>query len=100
MKRIAIKDDYWFNIEKARKYEEGTFFDGRNSISRATGNQWNHQALYFTDKGNWVLNGWSQTDGTVETWALIDAEAATCWLIRNGLEVPELLAPILDDLER
>jgi hypothetical protein len=74
----------WFDADTATKFEEDTYWDGRNRISKATGSQWNHEALYRTKGGRWVLNRWSQWQGSRETWEFLDDDAAREWLISQN----------------
>lgn len=74
----------WFDDEKAIRFPESSVHDGNNYISRATGSQWEHQQLFFTKSGNWVLNHWSNCQGTTETYERIDEAAAIRWLICQG----------------
>jgi hypothetical protein len=88
MTRIALTDDSgrWFDSKKAEKIDEGTYWNGSNHISHATGSQWEHEALYRTKGGVWILNHWSQYQGTRETYKEISNEEAASWLIKNGHE--------------
>ena len=88
MKRQAIDEGGWFDVESATKHSESTHHDGRNFLSDATGSQWEHEALYCTRKGVYVLNHWSAYQGAGETWTLLDAAAAAAWLVRNGHDIP------------
>ena len=83
MKRIALEDGGWFNEESAVKFSEDTYWNGNNYISVATGSQWDHEALYYTKSGNWVLNSWSQYQGSRETYEKISESAAIDWLVKN-----------------
>ena len=83
MQRQPI-DGGWFDIDAATCYEEGTEWDGRNQISRATGDQWEHEELYLTRRGVYVLHHWSQWQGSRDTWSRLDAEDAAQWLAANG----------------
>ena len=67
----------WFDLELA------TSWDGNNNISLATGSQWDHERLYRTKGGRWVLNWWSQWEGRKETYRFIDPDTAQAWLIEN-----------------
>ena len=69
MKRVVITDGSgaWFDKDKAIEFDEDSWHDGRNFISRATGSQWEHQALYFTKSGVWILHNWSQYQGSRES---------------------------------
>ena len=69
MARLTLTDSpRWFNDSTATKFDEDSRWDGNNHISRATGSQWDHQALYYTASGRWILNSWSQWQGTEDTY--------------------------------
>lgn len=65
MKRINLTDTQgrnlpnWFNVDYATEYKEATFHDGRNWISKATGMQFEHECLYKTIGGKYILNRYS-----------------------------------------
>lgn len=88
MKRIALTDGTgrWFNEETAERFKEDTYHDGRNWISKATGSQWEHQCLYRTKGGRFILNCWSQYQGSTESYREIDNEEAAIWFSRNGYD--------------
>lgn len=94
MTRIALTDGSgaWFNSESAILFKEDTRFDGRNQISVPTGSQWEHQWLYYTKSGKWVLNEFSNYQGSLESYAQISEDEAVTWLIQNGYSTT-------DDLE-
>lgn len=83
MKRIALEDGGWFNEASAVKFGEATYWNGNNHISTATGSQWEHEALFYTKSGSWVLNEWSQRQGSRETYEKISEARAIAWLIKN-----------------
>ena len=83
MNRIALEDGGWFNKSSSIKFCEDTYWNGNNHISVATGGQWSHEALYYTKGGNWVLNRWSQWQGSRETYEKINESAAIDWLVKN-----------------
>ena len=89
MTRIAITKNgepqgTWFNPDAAiLKVKEETYHDGSNWISKATNSQWEHEALYYTKSGRFVLNHWSQWQGSRETYEEITAEDAAFWIIQN-----------------
>jgi hypothetical protein len=86
MARIALNDGRWFETGKAERFDETTWHDGNNHISHATGSQWDHEALWRTAGGKWVLNSWSQWQGSRETYVEISNEDAARWLVKNDLE--------------
>jgi hypothetical protein len=91
MNRVNLGDGRWFSSDAATRYEEGRRWDGQNHISLATRSQWDHEALWRTKSGAWVLHWWSQWQGSQDTWEIIDADKAARWLIRNGRDLPEEL---------
>ena len=86
MKRQAMTDGNgnWFNIESADCFNEDSNWNGSNNISLATGSQWGHEALYRTVGGKWVLNSWSNWQGVLETWEIVNNEFAAKWLVTNN----------------
>ena len=84
--RQVLEDGRYFDTTKAEKWEETRTFDGRNHVSDATGSQWEHERLYRTAGGKWVLYHWSQWQGSHETWTEIPNEDAARWLVRCGYD--------------
>ena len=85
MSRTPLTDDSgsWFDSRKSTKFGEGSRWDGSNHISLATGSQWDHQALWRTRSGRWILQDWSQRQGSAETFEEITDKDAAKWLIKN-----------------
>jgi len=73
----------WFDKDEAKEFCESTRFNGSNRISIATGSQWEHQSLYQTKKGVWILHSWSQQQGVSEEINRISEQLAFVWLIKN-----------------
>lgn len=82
MARQAV-DGKWFDTNSAKQFEEDTYFDGHNFISKATGSQWDHETLWKTAKGSWVKQSWSQRQSDRETWEFIEEQEVAQWLIQN-----------------
>jgi len=101
MKRIALTDGSgrWFNEEKAESWNESTWWDGSNHVSHVTGSQWEHERLYRTASGRWVLNSWSQWQGSKECYEAIDDDAAAKWLVQNDHEPHRVVAEQFAALE-
>jgi hypothetical protein len=70
----------WFNVEAAVLFREKTRWNGNNHISVNTGSEWNHQDLYYTKSGRWVLESSSPC---LETLHEIDESRAIKWLCFN-----------------
>lgn len=85
MSRITLTDGSgrYFDDSSAVKFDEQTRFDGRNHISVPTGSQWEHEALYYTKSGRWVLNSWSQWQGGPNDYAEVGEAEAIRWLSAN-----------------
>lgn len=88
MARVNIFNEFrelvgWFDSKKAERFEEATEWDGSNHISIATGSQWDHEALYRTVGGRWVLHRWSQWQGRPETYRFLTDQEAQTWLLAN-----------------
>lgn len=99
MDRTALQDGGWFDKDTAEKFEEGDRFDGSNRVSLATGSEWDHENLYRTRSGRWVLNIWSQRQGSTESYREISQPEAVDWLVRNEHEVPDSLAKVAETTE-
>lgn len=84
--RVPLTDGSgaWFDTESALLFKEATWWDGHNHISVPTGSQWSHEWLYHTKSGKWVLNDFSNSQGTSEGYVQINESAAVAWLIQNG----------------
>lgn len=91
MKRQAIDSGSWFDLDAASSFLESTDWDGRNEISCATGSQWDHETLYLTKKGKWVLNSYSAWQGSSESWEIVTDGVAADWLIQNRRQIPSIL---------
>ena len=73
----------WFDRAKATCFEEGTRWDGNNKVGLCSDRPWEHEALYRTAGGRWVLNHWSNWQGSTETYHFISDDEAHDWLIRS-----------------
>ena len=85
MARVALTDGSgsWFDDKAAILFKEDTNWDGRNQISVPTGSQWDHEYLYYTKSGKWVLNDFSNYQGSLDGYRQIDESDAIAWLIQN-----------------
>lgn len=92
MDRVSLGEGRWFNPETAVAIQEGTRWDGNNYISLATGSQWDHETLYFTRKGAWVLRTWSQRDAVRDQYTILTEEQAANWISDNELTDVHLAA--------
>lgn len=86
MARINLGGGRWFNPKNSRCFEEDTRWNGNNHISVATGTQFEHEELYLTKGGIWILHSWSQWQGSVPRYEVIEADRARVWLIDQNEE--------------
>lgn len=100
-KRIALTDGSgkWFSEETADYWKEEGDHDGRNWISRATGSQFEHERLYRTKGGKFILYHWSNWQGKADTYEEISNEAAAVWFSKNGIEPHEACVIEFNELE-
>lgn len=104
-KRIHLLDDKgeqtgrWFDPSKADRWDEGSRWNGQNHISMATGSQWDHQELFRSAMGTWILHNWSQWQGSGESYVTITAKEAASWLVQNEHEPHESLADYIAESE-
>lgn len=95
MKRVALTDGSgrWFDADKAEMYEEKTFWNGSNHISKATGIQWNHEKIYITAGGKFIMYSWSDYQGSRDTVEEISDNYAAAWFAKQEFDdddIPEV----------
>ena len=100
MKRQSIDGGGWFDLDAATKYEESSTWNGQNHVSDATGSWSDHEELFETKGGSWIVHHWSQWQGSTDLWREIAPQEAAEWLIRCGHELPESLAAVGAELEK
>jgi hypothetical protein len=80
-------------------WNEDTYWDGNNHISKATGSQWHHQRLYRSRKGRYYIEHTSNYQGYVDRVEWISHRLACAWLLNNSEELPEELEQYRDQVE-
>lgn len=93
MRRINITEDDeftgertllgHFDLDRATQFDEATRWNGSNHVSVATSDPYDHQVLYRTAGGRWVLNEWSQMEGRPDIYKYVDEARAHEWLLLN-----------------
>jgi len=74
----------WFARHKSIEFSETLTWDGNSHISNATGSLWDHETLYFTKGGNWVLHWIRELNPITESFSMIPENAAIDWLISQS----------------
>ena len=99
MARFKLEDGPLVDTDKAQaSWDEASDWDGRNHISRATGNQFLHETLYKSAKGRYYLVHSSQWQGSQDYAKEISPEEAAKWLLLNERELPEDLAKLGEEI--
>lgn len=100
MKRIALTDGSgkWFDADKAERFEEETYWNGNNHISKATGSQTEHECLFITKTGNFVLHGWSQWQGVPDYYKSVSREFVANWFSKQGIQDEDIPNQFLKDV--
>lgn len=94
--RYDIEGTIVDTTKASNSWDEDTFFNGNNHISRATGSQWTHQTLYRSRKGRYYVEHTSQWQGAHPHAEWISPQEATRWMLMNKHEVPEELQEHVD----
>jgi hypothetical protein len=79
-----------------QSWEEATYFDGRNRISKATGTQWEHETLYRSRRGRFYIERTSQWQGSHPSAEWVSPEEAARWLVANEHDIPAELQAAAD----
>ena len=88
------------NTEKASEsWDEATYWDGRNHISKAPGSQWNHETLYRSRKGRYYVVSSSAYQGSRDSAEWVSNAEAARWLLLMGHDLPEELKEFVDEIE-
>lgn len=94
-----MSDGTVVKTEKAtQSWDETTFWNGNNHISKVTGTQWDHETLYRSRRGRYWVEHTSQWQGRVPHAEWVSNEAAAQWLLTNEHELPEDLKPLEEEV--
>jgi hypothetical protein len=77
----------WFDIESAKIYTEAIIMASPSSctgVSRATGNSWEHETLYLTMHGAFIMHFFDEHNPTLSQFIEWDVNTAVKWLLSNG----------------
>lgn len=87
MRKITLFDGTgrWFDIDSAKKFDErGMLADDGTFVSLATGNSWEHETLYLTTNGTYVMFFADDRNPSLSQFVEYDAEKAVQWLLQNA----------------
>jgi|SRR5262252_1923909 len=100
MGTYRIDDGTVVKTENAKQtWEEALDWDGRNHISRATGQQWHHETLHCSRRGRYWIEHESNWQGEQARAEWIDNRRAAAWLLHNDHELPDDLKEIAAEVE-
>jgi len=91
-----LPDGRWFDAEQAERWQHGEPDHSESGIGR--------EVLWITRKRAFVLERWSSRRFDDEKETLIDRSYITeteaiSWFLTRGVDVPESLAQLRDELE-
>lgn len=99
--RIEINGELYKYVER-EEYDESTYFDGRNLISRATGDQFIHETLYIMTLKDGTKQAYiyhySQWQGSRSSRKRVDKDETELWLTKNKYD-DEQIDDIIAELE-
>ena len=99
MSKHRMEDGSVVDTDKASKsWEEDSYHDGHNFISKATGSQWEHETLYRSRKGRYYTTHCSAYHQGRQSVEWVSPEEAVRWLLTNGHELPEDLQELEDSI--
>jgi hypothetical protein len=97
--RFQMGDGKVVDTEKAKdEWREARDFDGRNMISRATGDQWHHETLFRSASGRYYIVHDSDFQGSRPCARWVSREEAARWLLLMDEELPEDLRALEESL--
>ncbi|MCX6141621.1 MAG: hypothetical protein NTZ35_00225 [Ignavibacteriales bacterium] len=80
-----------FETKNAKEvFDEQTWHDGHNSISHATGSQWEHETLYLSRKDQWYIVHTSQWQGSSDTARCVGYDEAAQWMFQNKYDLDDM----------
>ena len=91
MARYRIEGTVIDTKNASARWDEETDWDGRNQISRATGSQWDHEALYCSRRGRYYVEHVSQWQGSTPHAEWVSPQEAARWLLLMGHDLPRAL---------
>ena len=99
MTRFKLEDGALVDTDKAQaSWNEALDWNGKNHISRATGDQFLHETLYKSAKGRYYLVHSSQWQGSQDRAGEISPEEAAKWILLNDRDLPKDLAKLEEEI--
>ena len=92
----------WFDVSKAEKFRDESFWDGRNWVSLATNSSTESQNLYKTASGKYILHSTSRWQGVTDKYILLSCDEAAEWFAKQDFpfeRIPEELHVLISKLE-
>jgi hypothetical protein len=87
MNKATLSDNSgrWFDKDSAKAWRESAIqVDDGKSISRITGNSWEHEMLYFTADGFFVAHFFDDHHPDRSQYVELNEEKAIRWLLASG----------------
>jgi hypothetical protein len=85
--KISLTDNsgHWFDKDAAKEWRAAAHLvDGGPAVSRATGKSWEHETLYLTSHGSFVMHFADDHNPTHAQYVPWEDDQAIKWLVANG----------------
>jgi hypothetical protein len=87
MQKITLTDNSgrWFDVDASKRWDEARVYanDG-TTISRATRKSWEHETLFMTIAGTFIIHCLNERNASLASFAEYDGKKAIQWLLQNG----------------
>jgi hypothetical protein len=87
MPKITLTDNTgrWFDVDAAKRWVEAKVYaDDGTPISCATRNSWEHETLFLTRAGTFIIHCLNERNPSLASFTEYDAKKAIQWLLQNG----------------
>jgi hypothetical protein len=98
MARYRIENTVVNTDNATQSWDQATYWDGHNHVSKATGSQWIDQRLYRSRKGRYYTVTSPRIDGQRDYAEWLSPQEATRWLLQMEHELPEDLEQYSDEV--
>lgn len=87
MDKVSLTDNSgrWFDKDSAKEWREAVILaDDGTPVSMATRNSWEHETLYLTKAGSFVMWFFNEHNHSLSQYVEWDEDKAAKWLLANG----------------
>lgn len=75
----------WFDLDSAKRWDEARVYaDDGTPISLATQNSWEHETLFLTRAGRFIMHCLDEHNPSLASFVEYSLEKSVDWLLKNG----------------